>query len=44
MAARHVAYGPAWQAEHEQAWRRALAIVSDAMIEGAEAADLEAAA
>jgi hemoglobin-like flavoprotein len=36
--------GPAWQAEHEQAWRRALAIVSGAMLEGAEAADLEAAA
>jgi nitric oxide dioxygenase len=36
--------GPAWQAEHEQAWRRALAIVSGAMLDGAEAADLEAAA
>jgi methyl-accepting chemotaxis protein len=36
--------GPAWQAEHERAWRRALAIVCGAMLEGAEAADLEAAA
>jgi methyl-accepting chemotaxis protein len=36
--------GPPWQAEHERAWRRALAIVSGAMLDGAQAADLEAAA
>jgi hemoglobin-like flavoprotein len=36
--------GPAWQTEHEQAWRRALAIVCGAMLDGAQAAELEAAA
>jgi methyl-accepting chemotaxis protein len=36
--------GDAWQPEHERAWREALAIVAGAMLEGASAADLKAAA
>lgn len=35
--------GPAWRSGYEAAWRRALALVSDAMLDGA-AARLEAAA
>jgi len=36
--------GPAWNAEYERAWGEALGIVAGAMLEGAEAASLEAAA
>jgi hemoglobin-like flavoprotein len=36
--------GPAWRAEHEQAWTAAFAVVAAAMIEGAESASLESAA
>jgi hemoglobin-like flavoprotein len=36
--------GPAWTAEYERAWGEAFGIVAGAMIEGAEAAKLEAAA
>jgi hypothetical protein len=36
--------GPAWQPRYEQAWRAAFALVVDAMLEGAEAADLKDAA
>jgi hemoglobin-like flavoprotein len=36
--------GPAWTAEYERAWSEAFGIVAGAMIEGAEAAKLEAAA
>jgi hemoglobin-like flavoprotein len=36
--------GPAWQPEHERAWCRALGVVAAVMLEGAEAARLEAAA
>jgi len=39
----HVA-GEAWTAEYEAAWGEAFGIVAGAMIEGAEAAELEAAA
>jgi hemoglobin-like flavoprotein len=35
--------GPAWNAEYEQAWAEAFAIVAGAMLEGAEAARLLAA-
>jgi hemoglobin-like flavoprotein len=36
--------GPAWSSTHESAWRHAFAIVADAMLDGATAATLEAAA
>jgi hemoglobin-like flavoprotein len=36
--------GPAWTADYERAWGEAFGIVAGAMIEGAEAATLEAAA
>jgi hemoglobin-like flavoprotein len=36
--------GSAWRPEHEEAWGAAFAIVAGAMVEGAEAAELEAAA
>jgi len=36
--------GPAWQPEHERAWCCALGLVAAVMLEGAEAASLEAAA
>lgn len=36
--------GPAWQPTHESAWREAFAIVAAAMIDGATAATLKAAA
>jgi hemoglobin-like flavoprotein len=36
--------GPAWTADYERAWGEAFGIVAGAMIEGAEAAKLEAAA
>ena len=36
--------GPAWTAEYEAAWGGALGVVAGVMIEGAEAAELEAAA
>jgi hemoglobin-like flavoprotein len=36
--------GPAWKPEYEQAWGKAFEVVAGAMIEGAEAAALEAAA
>lgn len=44
IAAMAAIAGPAWTAEHEAAWRRALAIVSEAMLEGANAARIDAAA
>jgi hemoglobin-like flavoprotein len=36
--------GPAWTAEYERAWTAAFGIVAGAMIQGAEAANVEAAA
>lgn len=36
--------GPAWTPEFERAWKEAFSVVAGAMIEGAEAAELEAAA
>jgi hemoglobin-like flavoprotein len=36
--------GPAWQPEHERAWSEAISIVAWAMLEGAEAAELQSAA
>ena len=36
--------GPAWTAEYEQAWSEAFNVVAGAMIDGAERAQLEAAA
>jgi len=36
--------GPAWTPEFERAWGEAFSVVAGAMIEGAEAAELEAAA
>jgi hemoglobin-like flavoprotein len=36
--------GPAWKPEYEAAWAKAFGIVAGAMIEGAEAAQLDAAA
>ena len=36
--------GDAWQAEHEQAWSQAFAIVAGAMLEGTATANLKAAA
>ena len=36
--------GPAWSAEYQQAWAEAFGIVAGAMLEGAQAASLEAAA
>jgi hemoglobin-like flavoprotein len=36
--------GPAWKPEHEAAWPKAFGVVAAAMIEGAEAAQLDAAA
>jgi hemoglobin-like flavoprotein len=36
--------GPAWTAEYERAWGEAFGIVAGAMLEGAEAAKMEAAA
>jgi hypothetical protein len=36
--------GPAWKPAHEQAWGKALGVVAAVMIEGAEAAALDAAA
>jgi hemoglobin-like flavoprotein len=36
--------GPAWTPDFERAWGEAFSVVAGAMIEGAEAAELEAAA
>jgi hemoglobin-like flavoprotein len=36
--------GSVWRAEHERAWAEAFGVVAGAMLEGAEAAALEAAA
>jgi len=36
--------GEAWTSEFEQAWSQAFRVVAGAMIEGAEAVELEAAA
>ena len=36
--------GPAWQPEHERAWSEAFSVVAWAMMEGAEAAELQSAA
>jgi len=36
--------GRAWRPEHERAWRKAFAVVAGAMVDGATAATLEAAA
>jgi hemoglobin-like flavoprotein len=36
--------GPAWRPRYEQAWRAAFTVVVDAMLEGAEEANLRAAA
>jgi hemoglobin-like flavoprotein len=36
--------GDAWTSDYEQAWTRAFGVVAGAMVEGAEAAALEAAA
>ena len=36
--------GPAWRPEYERAWGQAFEVVAGAMIEGAEAAALDAAA
>jgi methyl-accepting chemotaxis protein len=44
IAAMATIAGDAWQAEHEQAWREAFAIVAGAMLEGASTATLKAAA
>jgi hemoglobin-like flavoprotein len=44
IAAMAAVAGPAWQAEHERAWREAFAVVAEAMLDGATTATLEAAA
>lgn len=44
IAAMAAIAGPAWMPEHESAWREALALVAAAMLEGATAATLKAAA
>jgi len=44
IAAMATVAGPAWRSEHERAWREAFGIVAGAMIDGANAAALEAAA
>ena len=44
IAAMAAVAGSAWRPEHERAWGEALTIVSGAMLEGADAAALEAAA
>jgi hemoglobin-like flavoprotein len=44
IAAMAAVAGSAWRSEHEQAWRAAFAVVADAMLEGATAATLDAAA
>ena len=44
IAAMAAIAGPAWSPRHEAAWHKAFGIVATAMLEGAEAATLEAAA
>ena len=44
LAAMATVAGPAWQPEHERAWGEAFGVVAGAMLEGANAAALEAAA
>ena len=44
IAAMATVAGPAWRPEHERAWGEAFGIVAGAMLEGATAAALEAAA
>jgi methyl-accepting chemotaxis protein len=44
LASMAVVAGPAWTPEFERAWGEAFSVVAGAMIEGAEAAELEAAA
>jgi len=44
LAAMATVAGPAWRPEHERAWGEAFGIVAGAMLEGANAAALEAAA
>jgi len=44
IAAMATVAGPAWRSEHERAWREAFGIVAGAMLDGANAAALEAAA
>jgi hemoglobin-like flavoprotein len=44
IAAMATIAGPAWRPEHERAWGEAFGVVAGAMLEGADAAALEAAA
>jgi hemoglobin-like flavoprotein len=44
IAAMATVAGPAWRPEHEQAWSGAFEVVAGAMLDGAEAAALDAAA
>jgi putative two-component system protein, hydrogenase maturation factor HypX/HoxX len=44
IAAMATVAGPAWQPEHESAWREAFAVVAAAMLDGAKAAPATAAA
>jgi hemoglobin-like flavoprotein len=44
IAAMAAVAGPAWRPEHERAWAEAFGVVAGAMLEGADAATLEAAA
>jgi methyl-accepting chemotaxis protein len=44
IAAMATVAGPAWRPEHEQAWGEAFEVVAGAMLDGAEAATLDAAA
>jgi hypothetical protein len=44
IAAKAAIAGPAWQPEHESAWRAAFAVVAGGMLEGAEEELFEAAA
>jgi hemoglobin-like flavoprotein len=44
IAAMATVAGPAWRPEHEEAWGEAFGLVASAMLEGADAASLEAAA
>jgi hemoglobin-like flavoprotein len=44
IAAMATIAGPAWRSEHERAWGEAFAVVAGAMVDGAAAAALEAAA
>jgi hemoglobin-like flavoprotein len=44
IAAMATIAGPAWRPEYERAWGEAFGVVAAAMLEGAEAASLEAAA